>query len=264
LRNNLLIGFLFFSITAHAADSLVMQLDVRTSFFTTDHYLNLYFVNEKNEIVKYNFITKDSVTYSNKQLGTPTYIDAGNPLKVLVLYPDFNSIVVLDNKMAEIALFRFNASGTGNFYKPLAACRETDGDLMWIYDELTQKMIGLNEQGEKLYESESFDMLFTDPVLPVQLLFGEQKLYLVNSDKQVYIFDRFANFDSRLDPHEKMLQQVVRTKLIFLKDNEISFLDFADYTPVYQALPVDTLLQANIQGAYLFIRTSEAILIYTN
>ena len=43
---------------------------------------------------------KPTINYSNVQLGFPTTVNAFNPLKINVFYQDFNTILILDNRLA--------------------------------------------------------------------------------------------------------------------------------------------------------------------
>lgn len=83
LKSNCFILFLCISFSVSATDSLLYSVDLTSSYFTTDHLQNLYYINGKNEVIKYEFNSGIEYTFSDKRLGKPTYIDASNPMQYL-------------------------------------------------------------------------------------------------------------------------------------------------------------------------------------
>lgn len=55
------------------------------------------------------FSNKGELQYSNLSLGNISAVDIFNPLKILVFYENFNTIVILDNRLAELQRLDFNA-----------------------------------------------------------------------------------------------------------------------------------------------------------
>ena len=259
MRQFILILFIFNFSHSFAQDSLICKLDVQSSYFTTDQYQNIYFINAKNEIVKYNVLTKDSITFSNKQLGTPAYIDASNPLKVLVLYPDYSSIVLLDNKFAALSILQFNSPQTENYYKAIAACKEEQGDHIWIYDELSRKIIQLDERGNKINESEVFDQLFDATPDPYQLIASGQKLYLFDHILGVIVFDIFSSYVMTLDLVGDSYAQIIADKIIFISNDQIQYYDLGATGTKSSKIPDPEILQVNFQPGFEYYRTGNAI-----
>src|SRR5690242_21647545 len=65
--------------------------------FTVDNLDNIYILNSRNQVKKLN-ANGDSVAVYNdvKKYGNASLVDASNPLKVLMYYKDFGTIVALD------------------------------------------------------------------------------------------------------------------------------------------------------------------------
>ncbi|MEO7047207.1 MAG: hypothetical protein ABI091_18025, partial [Ferruginibacter sp.] len=66
------------------------------SFMDVDVLDNIYLITVDNQLVKINS-NGDSVASFNdvKKYGNPTFIDVSNPLKILVYYQNFSTVVVL-------------------------------------------------------------------------------------------------------------------------------------------------------------------------
>ncbi|MBL0031905.1 MAG: hypothetical protein IPP27_06880 [Bacteroidetes bacterium] len=73
---------------------------------------------------------KPIANFSRNNLGSIRSIDASNPMKILMFYPDFAQLVVLNNKLAEQSSINLRAS---EINQPIVACGSENGGY-WIYD----------------------------------------------------------------------------------------------------------------------------------
>lgn len=246
----------------HAADSLVQKITVRSSFITTDNLQNLYFINEQNDLVLYHVLTKDSIFFSNKQLGTPTYIDATNPLKIMVLYPDFNTIVWLDNTLSQIQSLKLSQLPDGKNYLATALCKGQEENTFWIFDALSYKLIELDERGITLKRSEAFTDIFYSPYTPTQLIFSDQKLYVNTSAKEILVFDVFANYEKTLSFHPEGFIQILQKKFYYINTELFYATDEIALQSKFSPLPVYDALQAELSKDFLFLRTENYLFIF--
>ncbi len=175
---------------------------------------NIYYVNEQNEVVKYEWQTNQTYRYSNSSLSKPAFIDASNPFKLIAFYQDYNSIVMLDNKLAELNIIKLNQTADLNNYKAISVCKESEGDDLWIFDELSRKLIKLDENGNKLLESEAFYELFDNPIIPHQILYEAQTLFIADTSGHILSFDLYGNFISRVNIHAGNHVQIVTNNII--------------------------------------------------
>lgn len=100
-------------------------------------------VNQFNQIysIDDNIIQLESylgaIEYSNVQLGTITSANAFNPLKVNLFYKDFNSVVILDNRLAEITKMDFNAIAP---FRMVTHISTGNDNTIWLYNQNTQQI----------------------------------------------------------------------------------------------------------------------------
>ena len=95
-----------FAIHTKAQDPCVFLLMIpqNTSFATADNFSNTYLVNGY-ELQKYDSTGLFVSRYSNNRLGRVGFVDATNPLKILIWYTDFQTAVFLDrNLIAQVFL----------------------------------------------------------------------------------------------------------------------------------------------------------------
>ncbi|WP_452231068.1 hypothetical protein [Lacinutrix sp. MEBiC02404] len=81
--------------------------------------------------------TENTISYSNVQLGEITSANAFNPLKINVFYKDFNTAIILDNRLAEIFKIDFN---TTKPYKSVSQISTGNDNTLWIFNQDTQQL----------------------------------------------------------------------------------------------------------------------------
>jgi hypothetical protein len=240
----------------------VLQIHVTASFFTTDHLQDIYYINAENEVVKYEWQTKETFTYSNKQLGKPTYIDASNPLKVIVLYPDFNTIAWLDNTMSVIQTLKLNQLPDNKNYLATTLCSGQQDNVFWIFDQISNKLICLDERGNTLLASETFTDMFYTSYIPQQLLFENNTVYVNCISNEILLFDVFANYASAIDIESEGFLQITEKNFLYLKSEMLYVTQGSLYNTSYYKLPEESVLQVQANGEKLFLRTGKSIFVY--
>jgi len=157
--------------------------------FTVDNLDNIYILNSRNQIKKLD-ANGDSVAIFNnvRKYGKATLIDVSNPLKVLLYYKDFTTVVVLDrflNIRNSIDLRKqdiYQAKAVGQSYD----------NRIWVFDELDNKLKKLEEDGKILQETPDFRLLLGKAVSPIKIFDENKYVYLYDSINGVYVFDYFG------------------------------------------------------------------------
>ncbi len=115
----------------------INQITIDTDqFLGYDQFDSYYSV--KNNVFS---LTKNKISleYKNISLGNITYIDRQNPLKIVVFYENFNTIILLDNQLNESQKINLSENEI-----PIVATSVglASQNRLWIYNNLTQQ-IGL-------------------------------------------------------------------------------------------------------------------------
>lgn len=107
------------------------------------------------DILGYDYFSKKNVFYKQKKtekweyqnlpLGTIHSADLINPLKILLFYKEFNSVILLDNQLSEIT--RINLS---DFNIVAQSCSMASQNRLWIYDSLTNNLLLLDYLNKKV------------------------------------------------------------------------------------------------------------------
>jgi hypothetical protein len=148
--------------------------------FTVDNLDNVYILNSRNQLKKLN-ANGDSVAVYNqiRKYGKVTQIDASNPLRVLLYYKDFATIVALDrflNIRNTIDLRKHN------IFQVKAIAQSYDNNI-WLFDEMENKLKKIDEEGNLLLETPDFRLLLSQSFSPTQIFDQNQFVYLYDPKK---------------------------------------------------------------------------------
>ncbi len=136
---------------------LALSLPVEARFATADNLGNIYLIDTQNALEKYNPDGRLLSRYSNNRLGGATSIDVANPLKILVWYADFRTVVFLDRNMTALGELYLMEAGIPELRTIAAAA---DGNL-WLYDEIAFQLKKITPAGSLLFESQALNQLAT-------------------------------------------------------------------------------------------------------
>ena len=199
LRFAILLAVFFISALASAQvdTSFKFLRSVRGDIvaFTVDNLDNIYLLSSTNQVKKFN-ANGDSVAVFNdvRKFGQATLIDVSNPLKVLLYYRDFATIVVLDRFLTvrnTIDLRKHNIL-------QVRAIGQSYDNKIWLYDELENKLKKIDEDGKLVQETNDFRQLFDPAPLPQRIFDEDQVVYLYDSSLAVYAFDYYGALKNKI------------------------------------------------------------------
>src|SRR4051812_28313776 len=260
---------LFVSMQSFAAGDTTLQLQLAKTIpgsysnFYTDNLQNIYLVAANTNQVKKLNSDGDSVVVFNisTRYGKVYSIDVTNPLKVLVYYKDFATILLLDQFFAIRTAIDLRRLG---ITQVKAVALSYDGNV-WLYDEGDGKLKKIDESGKVLVESADLRLVFDDALNPIKIIDNNSGLYVYDSKLGWLIFDYYTAFRKQL--------QFTGWKDVAANDNRLSGRDEEHF---YYALQSDIdfhTLQSNIglvnviktnwQQNKLYVLTTNGINIYS-
>jgi len=144
--------FLFVVSTAFGQDQKIRVVKEQSFELLADTFLGydslgaLYYV-KNNELTKK--LDHKVWNYKNLSLGKIAKVDFQNPLKIVVFYENFNSVILLDNQLSESLKINWNDSAT-----PVVATAVglAFGNRLWVYNSSTQQ-VGLYDYLNKEYQT---------------------------------------------------------------------------------------------------------------
>lgn len=165
----------------------VMKGDFKN--FTVDNLDNIYILNSRNQVKKYNS-NGDSVAVYNdvRRFGEATLIDVSNPLKIMLYYRDFATVVMLDRFLNVVNTIDLRKQGI----LQARAIAQSYDNRIWVYDELEAKLKKLDEDGKTQSETPDFRVLLAESFTPTRIADENKYVYLYDPAKGVYVFDYYG------------------------------------------------------------------------
>jgi hypothetical protein len=225
-RTRLWVGPLLFLLLSFcsltAQDTLALrklsELKGKFRFFTTDPIQNLYVVTEEEELIKFDSRGNEQFRYNNFTLGRLGHVDATNPFSLLLYYPDFQAVVLLDrtlNQVGEINLLDLNL--------PEARAIGLDADnFIWVYDPIRFRLRKLDTQGATLMESENLALSLPKPPEVDLLVTKDNHIFLRDTRTGLFVMNNFGQLTQALSMEgEKPYFQVSNGKILFFADGKL-------------------------------------------
>lgn len=181
-----------------AQDSAFIQsksMDGEYVDFTVDNLGNYYLLSKNNQLKKLN-AQGDSIGIFNdvRRYGKLYSIDASNPLKVLLYYKNFATIVVLDRFLNVVNTIDLRKQ---NIFQVKAVAQSYDNNI-WVFDEQNNKLKKIADDGKVLSETVDFRIIFDDVPSPTQIFDQDGFVYLYDSTKGIYVFDIYGSFKTKI------------------------------------------------------------------
>ncbi len=165
------------------------------NFMDVDVLNNVYLVTAGNQLKKIK-ANGDSVAVFNdvKKYGNPTLIDVTNPLKVLLYYKNYSTVVILDRFLSQRNSINFRQQ---NIFSVKAIATSYDNNI-WLFDEQGMNLKKIDEEGVMLQESTDWRQIMNEVPSPEIIIDHNRFVYLYDPQKGFYIFDYYGTFKNNL------------------------------------------------------------------
>ncbi len=188
-------GFDAAAQTRQPATPVMLPLHVQAKDFDVDNLGNIYLVTVTNQLIKYDAKGDSVATFNDtRKYGALYSIDVTNPLKILLHYQDFGTLLVLERFLTQrttIDLRRLN------IMQAKAYCLSYDNHI-WVYDELAGRIRKIDENGTALMESADLRLALEASISPERMIDKDGKLYLYDDETGFYVFDYFGALQNKI------------------------------------------------------------------
>lgn len=133
-----------FSWVALSQNKIVKAEKLNSIKVNADQYfgfdvLENYYYGKNNVLIKKNL--NQTWEYQNNSLGKISSVDCKNPLRILVFYEEFNTLVFLDNQLNEIQKIAFNLLENPLFVSQVGMALQNQ---IWTFDASLQQLFLYN------------------------------------------------------------------------------------------------------------------------
>jgi hypothetical protein len=257
---------LFKGINAGAQTAIVPKLiasrPVTARTMTTDELGNIYAVLADNTLARYNERGDSTGFYRSALNGEIGTVDATNPLRLLLYYPGFNKVQLLDRQLALKAEIDLRPL---HIYSSTAVATASDGNI-WVYDPFNAKIIKFDESGRQTMEG--VDLRQQLPFVPKAqfLLERDRRLFLCDTTQGILVFDQFATYLTTL-PFKSVCELQVFGQQVVFKDGTVlhryNMQDLREEQvplPGFEGAPP---LEASLTQRTLTIRYAQQLAVYS-
>jgi hypothetical protein len=186
--------------------------------FSVDALGNLYILSKNDELKKID-AKGDSVAVFNavRRYGQLYSIDVTNPLKVLLYYRDFGTVLTLDRFLSVRNTLDLRRQ---NIFQVKAVGLAYDNNI-WVFDEQDGKLKRLAEDGKLILATNDLRLIFDTLPSPDFITDQDGLVYLYDANRGVYLFDYYGALKSRI-PFTGWRDFMVAAKTIYgRKENEM-------------------------------------------
>lgn len=182
---------------AQRDSSFRLAQTIRTdiSDLSIDNMGNLYVFSSTGGLKKYTAKGDSAGVYNEiKKYGQLSSIDATNPLKLLLYYKDFSTVVILDRLLSvrtALDLRRHRIMGA-------SAIGLSYDNNIWLFDEYENKLKKIDEEGTLQLETPDLRNVFSTALQPQQIIDQNGQVYLYDAKNGVYVFDYYGTFKKKL------------------------------------------------------------------
>lgn len=165
------------------------------SYFTIDNLDNIYLVNNNNQLKKINSKGDSAGIFNDvRKYGKLFSIDVTNPLKLLLYYQNFSTIVVLDRFLNIRNVINLRKQGIFNV-KSIGTSYDNN---IWVFDEGDSKLKKIDDNGEVLLETVDLRLALDTVPSPSTIIDQDGFVNLYDPNKGFYIFDNYGAMKNKM------------------------------------------------------------------
>ena len=199
-----------------------------------DNLDNIYLISSTGSVKKLGTGGDSLGVYNQvKNSGQPYSIDVSNPLKILLFYKDFSTVVVLDRYLAVRTSIDLRRK---NILQPGAVALSYDNNI-WVFDEYDNKLKKIDEQGNLLLETPDLRSALNQTVQPQRIINDDGSVYLTDTTHGVFVFDNYGSFRKKLAVNKWQSIEISRTNIVSIQNGFISIYNPTTFVEKKQRLP---------------------------
>lgn len=243
--------------------TLLNHINNKGDFITVDDLGNLFLVNGE-KLIKFDINGKLLQTYSNLFNGDISFVDAGDPFKIMVYYREFARIEFLDNFLSRstdpVILDRI-----GLELATLACSSYNNG--FWIYLPHTFELIRVNQDMLISHRSGDISNIINNKLNPNYLLEKDNMVYLNDPDIGIMIFDKFGAYYKTIPMKDLKYFQLEGDNIISNAGDHIRIYNLKSSDETSLKIPEENPVYLNIKYSFnpkrLFLLNKNGVSFYS-
>jgi hypothetical protein len=241
--------------------SFIKLIPGNFTYLDIDVLDNLYIINTNNQLKKINAKGDSAGIFNDvKKYGTPSLLDVSNPLKILLYYKSFSTVVVLDRFLSFRNSINFRNK---NIFKVKSLATSYDNNI-WLFDEQDFKLKKINDDGSVLSETNDWRQIFDETPIPTEIHDFNGFVYLYDVQKGFYIFDYYGSLKTKLPFLQWEHIAITNNKILGFVDNTLQIYEMNTLSLKTYKLPIFLNNYTNIKAmnGKIYLLKKEGIEIY--
>ena len=258
-RKTIILPILFLTVLMNAQVTLLKEIKIDGEFFTTDQLGNMY-VAKGPSLTRLNSQGNMSGDFRSVLPGNISFVDASNPLQILLFYRDYNQIVFLDRNMTE--------KGSPVFLNDLGienaelVCTSVRGGI-WVQDWSKRNLNYFNQEFKLIFQTSLLGNLLDMDDIPSFMTETDGRLYISFPKTGIVFFDRNGSFESIFPILQVESFQKTSNSLLFLTENQPTLFFPENMETKQLDLPHEVKIKSvRMVGNILYVFTSNRSFLY--
>jgi hypothetical protein len=197
--------------------NLISTYQTQANTVAVDNFSNFYTAADNN-IYKYSSDGGYLYPYEEFSYGKIGMIDVSNPMKILVFYPDFLTVITLDKFLAPLSTYNFFALG----YQNVSAVASSIDGRLWFYDNTTFQLKKIDETGNIYQQSQPLNSVTDAVPNPTFMLEKDNALYMNDPAIGILVFDFFGNYNKTIPIKGLTKFQIFQDQIIYFDDKKMN------------------------------------------
>lgn len=197
--------------------SLLNTYDTKANTIAVDNFQNFYSASN-NSVLKFsnegNFICR----YEEFKYGKIGMIDISNPMKMMVYYPDFSTVVTLDKFLSPLNTYNFFELG----YQNISAVASSSDGRIWFYDNTDFKLKKMDETGKVFLESQQLNVLIQQAPNPNFMKERDNKVYVNDPNIGIMVFDIFGSYSKTIPLKGLKRFQILQDEIVYFENGQLN------------------------------------------
>ncbi|TDW99482.1 hypothetical protein [Dinghuibacter silviterrae] len=182
-------------LAGRAQFTLVSQTPLAAADFCIDNLGNRFVIGFDGQLRKFS-TSGDSVAAYNevKRYGVLDRVDVTNPLKILLFYKDFMTVVALDRFLGHLSTIDLRQA---QILQASTVAAAYDNNF-WVFDEQNAQLKRIGDQGLPVMTTDDLRQVFGESITPEEIVDQGGLVYLNDTARGIYIFDYYGGFKVKL------------------------------------------------------------------
>ncbi len=245
------------SFTTDDGLKTLFTIKAKADFFTTDNLGNTYLI-KGDEIKKYSQTGDLLKIFSNNTTGKIASLDATNPLRILLFYKDFATILILDDLLSQNG-DPMNLLDYGLEQSDLICNSFNNG--IWFFNRQNMELVRLDETFKPVVNTGNLNRLLHTDLKPNFMIEHNGFIYLNNPDEGILAFDIYGTYFKTIPVKGLQHFQVKDNILFYYSDGILKSYNIKDLSQ--KELAFKNVTDVRIEKENYFLLYPDSVVVKT-